>query len=619
MEVTVHDKSITNEQKNEKRTITSPATSLGILRKQLAAHIGIERIGGFLFQYGWEMGVAGGKKSENSDKTLEELVIEGPLLHIKSGQITGIDHTCDITYNQDGEFSTLFGRGEWIGSYEVEQHLRFIGESDKPICHTLSGYASGFMSTVFDKPLLAKELTCIGAGDEQCKWVIKPQEEWEEDVEHDVEILNKTPIVKELEATYDNLVDQKQIVTKLSDFQKQLTKEVVNGQGLQTLANIAFTTIGLPVIIEGLNFEKLSSAGLSDEELKFIKSDTVDQIHYLKKQNEYPQSFREKTFHMNAYQRVVVPVLVQQEVLGYCSFIIHDVKKSNHEEIYLFLDHLSNATALILLKEKVAFESFERMKGNFLDQILDGKMEAAELLNKGRYVEIDFKQPYRLIVLDYKDEHTTLEEEFLYEEHALEATFKYFSKANIQVLAGHRKGKLVILLIESNHINPIIKEFYDYMTDKFKNHRLKIGVSNSQTGIEKAKETYEEAIIALRLAIRKQIVHFKDLGIVGILINSNNIEGIHTIAEQELKELYHMVDNKSDELFETLYFFLMNGGNLKNTSIDLSLSMSGLRHRIQKIEELLDKDLRDPDVANHLLLILKALIVLKKIDFFYVF
>ncbi|WML28328.1 hypothetical protein [Neobacillus sp. OS1-33] len=41
---------------------------------------------------------------------------------------------------------------------------------------------------------------------------------------------------------------------------------------------------------------------------------------------------------------------------------------------------------------------------------------------------------------------------------------------------------------------------------------------------------------------------------------------------------------------------------------DLSLSMSGLRHRISRIESLLEKDLRDSDEMHQLLLIIKSLI-----------
>jgi DNA-binding PucR family transcriptional regulator len=47
---------------------------------------------------------------------------------------------------------------------------------------------------------------------------------------------------------------------------------------------------------------------------------------------------------------------------------------------------------------------------------------------------------------------------------------------------------------------------------------------------------------------------------------------------------------------------------------DLALSMSGLRHRIKKIEILLEKDLRDPNESHQLILIIKSLIALGELN-----
>ena len=47
---------------------------------------------------------------------------------------------------------------------------------------------------------------------------------------------------------------------------------------------------------------------------------------------------------------------------------------------------------------------------------------------------------------------------------------------------------------------------------------------------------------------------------------------------------------------------------------DLALSMSGLRHRIKRIESLLEKNLRDPNEMHQLLLIIKSLIALGELD-----
>ena len=72
------------------------------------------------------------------------------------------------------------------------------------------------------------------------------------------------------------------------------------------------------------------------------------------------------------------------------------------------------------------------------------------------------------------------------------------------------------------------------------------------------------------------------------------MSGIKMIAKEELGLLYNMEDPKAIELLKTLYIYLLNGGKLEQTMSDLALSMSGLRHRIKRIESLLEKDLRDP-------------------------
>jgi DNA-binding PucR family transcriptional regulator len=163
-------------------------------------------------------------------------------------------------------------------------------------------------------------------------------------------------------------------------------------------------------------------------------------------------------------------------------------------------------------------------------------------------------------------------------------------------------------------IYDVMKEFHHNLKRKYPRGDFKIGISNKGDDIEHASKHYEEATIALRLTMRKNIVEFRSLGIVGVLINSKNMSGIKMIAKEELGSLYDMKDPKAIELLKTLYSYLLNGGKLEQTMSDLALSMSGLRHRIRRIESLLEKDLRDPNEMHQLLLIIKSLIALGELD-----
>ena len=566
------------------------------------------------------MGVNDAKQALKTDISLETLIEQGPIVHMKSGHIRGFTHECTAEFDDDHNIISLLGKGTWIDSYEAIEHIKRLGISDTQVCHTLIGYSSGFMSTICRQPVLAKELTCVGKGDSECSWITRTQKEWESDMQEELHFYHETPIMKELEYTYEQLLEQQKFVTQLSDFQTKLTEEIANGSNLQTIANMVYDITQIPILIEDVDYRTITYAGLSEETYLNLKADMDQYIQEKKEKLLLP--FRKKTIKTTIQERLITPILVQKEVLGYCSFIYHDMTNDKPEEDYhLFLDRFANAASLILLNEKTKFESFERMKGNFLEQILSGQLHVNDIINRGKFAGLDLGKSYRIIVMEYKKTKVStlsIEEEFLLQEQILETTFRFFNEKKHPILVGQREGNIVLLMTKETNKNftiyDVMKEFYDHLNQKYPRGNFKIGISNEGDNIENASKHYEEATIALRLTMRKKIVEFHSLGIVGVLINSQNMSGIKMIAEEELGSLYNIEDPKAIELLKTLYIYLLNGGKLEQTMSDLALSMSGLRHRIKRIESLLEKDLRDPNETHQLLLIIKSLIALGELD-----
>ncbi|MDN7246237.1 XylR N-terminal domain-containing protein [Planococcus shenhongbingii] len=619
MGIKVSEESINEELAINERPIVLSSSSFGILRKQLVRNIGMERIGSFLFHFGWEMGIKDAEKAKDEGLSLEELIKKGPLLHIESGHIRGIVHDCDVKHDESGNVLSVFGRGVWKDSYEAIEHKKMLGISRKPVCHTLIGYSSGFMSTAFGEPLLAKEITCIGAGDAECRWIVRTEKEWAEEAQTDLPMYNETSIVEELEYTYDQLLEQKNIITRLADFQQKLTEEVLNGNTMQEIADIVYEIGRIPVVIVGLDFRTAIYSGLSEREHEELKLDLEQHLEkqempYLKsdKGNQLP-SIKNKVIKTAVQERLITPVLVQKEVLGYCSFVYRGDREP-HAEDYLFLNRCANAASIILLNEKTKFESFERMKGNFLEHILTGKFDAGEIIRRGQYTNVNLEEPYHITVVNYESPETSLEESFIFQEQLLETAFRYFHDNGQNILVGNHDGSLALLITEEKNertsISVEIEKFHEFIKRKYPQAIFRFGISNTGRAIENAPNHWEEAKIALRFARKKEIVLFQSLGIIGVLINTQNTEGIKMIAHQELGAMYDTKDPKKAEQLKTLYIFLMNAGKLEQTMSDLALSMSGLRHRIDKIENILGKNLRDPNEGYQLLMILKCLIAL---------
>ena len=103
------------------------------------------------------------------------------------------------------------------------------------------------------------------------------------------------------------------------------------------------------------------------------------------------------------------------------------MKNDKPEEDYLLLDRFANAVSLILLNEKTKFESFERMKGNFLEQILSAQLPVNEIIKRGKYAGLDLEQSYYIVVMEYKKTESSslsIEDEFFLQEQILETTFR---------------------------------------------------------------------------------------------------------------------------------------------------------------------------------------------------
>ncbi len=615
MRIEIKDQGYNQEIEVYDRKMTTSSTALGIFRHQLARNIGIDRIKGFLIRFGWEMGENAAKRALESNISLETLIERGPIDHVTTGHIRGYTHECTVEFDEDHNIVSLLGKGTWIDSYEAIEHIKRLGISDTQVCHTLIGYSSGFMSTICGQPVLAKELTCVGKGDPECIWITRTQKEWESGMYEELPFYNEKPIMEELEYTYEQLLERQKFVTRLSDFQKKLTEEISNGSNLQTIANMVYDSAKIPILIEDNEHRTIVHAGLSEETYQMLKKDMAS--HMEKELQQLPS--KRRTIVTELQKRLISPILVQKQVLGYCSFIYYeDIKSDELEEDYLALDRFANAASLILLNEKTKFESFERMKGNFLEQILASQFPAPEIINRGKYTGLDLSQPYYVTVMEYQKANISMEEDFLLQEQILETTFRYFNEKKSPILVGQREGYIVLLLtkdtLKKAAVQVLIHDFHDFLLKKYPAGEFKFGISNEGNDISDAITHYEEATIALRLTMKRKIMEFTSLGIVGVLINAKNMNGIKMIAKNELSPLYPTEDPRTIELLKTMYIYLLNGGKLEQTMSDLSLSMSGLRHRIKRIETLLNKDLRDPNETHQLLLIIKSLIALGELD-----
>ena len=599
---------------NNNRSVLIQTSAFGILQRDLINNIGINRMKAFFFKYGWQLGEEDAKDIiMDQSMTMLEKILNGPYYHAAKGhvraRVTSHDLEMDI-----GKIKTLRFKGVWEDSNEAEQHIRNFGLSNTPVCYTLTGYASGYVSCLVGKEVFFKEHQCEGAGDHCCIWEGRLLSEWKEEAEELLLFSKELPILKELEQTNEKLLIEKNNLAMVTAIHKELTDEIIKGNNIGSILDIVNRRIEHPVIVEDVYFQEMGKKGISTENYEPIKKSFKV---YLKNRNHRIDKVTVVPFENG--HRLVTPILLEDKVIGYCSFLYNNKEIKTFETDSMIIGRVSSICSVLIYNEKTKLKSMQRIKGDFFEEILSGKYTSEqEIRKKASYIQLNLSGDYHVVKLSYSYRDGCEYKELNDHKNPYEGVTGFFTDKNISVLVSQRPDILLLLIpenqLEGQGIEHIIHSLESYLKKKVKHILFLAGISSRTSNLIEAGAALIEAQTAVKLSNREEpIITFNDLGMIGVLINEQNEKAIRKIITVTLGKLCESINSNKKELIETLYKFLVNGGNLELTADNLALSVSGLRYRLNKIMELLGRDdLRDPQVQFQMLLALKALKILDK-------
>ena len=163
------------------RMVLSHAHALWRLREDLSTTLGSDITQRLFFRYGYFAGLEDAEISKKlrPEGSWKEVFLAGPQLHTIRGMVKVIPDEMVVNFD-NGEFFASF---DWYHSFEVAYHKKFHGLSDKPVCFSSLGYASGYTSYFFGRQIAFKEVQCAAMGFDHCHIEGRPLEEWDEDTD----------------------------------------------------------------------------------------------------------------------------------------------------------------------------------------------------------------------------------------------------------------------------------------------------------------------------------------------------------------------------------------------------------------------------------------------------
>lgn len=592
---------------NNERSVFVSTRAFGAMQRDLIENIGINRMKTFFFKYGYQLGVEDAQEVAKRDSlSLLEKIEYGPIIHALKGHTKSYITEKDFEV-EGNEIKSFRFKGVWENSYEAEQHFKNFGISQGPVCYTLTGYATGYISGVVGVDVFFKELQCQGQGALCCVWEGRLVSEWKDEAEEFFSYSKELPILKELEQTNEKLMVERNNLALVSKTYNEMTNELIKGNSIDSILDILLKQNHVPIVVVDSRQNVIAYKGIVPENNEYIR-ETFSEI-LAKKQCHSKVSI----FSFKNGSSLMTPIYLMEQIVGYCSFLYEPERTPNYEIDSMILDRLASICSLLFLKEKTELESMEQVKGHFLEEIISGKYTQQEIMRKADFINLDLSDHYHIVALTYKFLDTCDEKEFTLHKKIFEMMTDYFrNEENLNVLVGQRPDTLILLITEKQvhqqNLKKTIRAFVAFLKKQIKNALFLAGISTENSNILEAGVAMEEACSAVRLSSRDEpITLFSDLGMLGILINDQNQKAIKKMIRDHLGVLYENLDKNKLELIETLYHFLEQGGNLDQTAESLALSKSGLRYRLNKITDLLDCDLRDPQRQFQLMMALKAL------------
>lgn len=212
--------------------------SLGELRRELINSLGHDITRGILTRFGYQWGKKDAEALRQVFHDKAEWLHGGPMMHAWQG-VVQVENTI-LEFTPSGNLELM--KGIWRDSFEAEQHLRLYGTFDEAVCWTLVGYASGYASKVLEEEVLCLETSCIGSGQAECIYEIRPIEAWGNKAKRYLAYLKPNSVVKSLGRL---LQDERERTAKRRQL-VQAVMEITSHKEIDTLVKeIAFYVKGL--------------------------------------------------------------------------------------------------------------------------------------------------------------------------------------------------------------------------------------------------------------------------------------------------------------------------------------------------------------------------------------
>lgn len=399
----------------------------------------------------------------------------------------------------------------------------------------------------------------------------------------------------------------------LSRYSLELVKTLSKGSGLQALVDLGFQMLGNPFTITDFSVKLLASTGetkVADDpvwnELNMNNYFVFQTYSYYAKSSLFDEIVKNQApfYWLDPYckyPRIIGKISIDDKDVAFLVACAHnrDFRECDKEIVSILCD----AFSIELQKNKYIYLSQSLQHQGFLLDLLDGKFKNQRIIDERiKVLSLKLKRKLFVISLDTQDldiSKLTLPYMRKELENKLANARAVIYNDNITILASC-ENEMHFLEIESKGLREFIIA-----------NNLQAGISRSFTDLTEVREHYLESVEALKLGnvVKKETHFFRycDYLIYDVINFHANNEKYKRFLHRSLLKLIEYDKDNNTEFARSLYTYLCNFKNVKDSASALNIHRNTMFHRIEKTESILNVDLNDSDILFQLYLSFKIL------------
>lgn len=253
------------------------------------------------------------------------------------------------------------------------------------------------------------------------------------------------------------------------------------------------------------------------------------------------------------------------------------------------LQHASTLCALEYVKERAVSATEWRLKGDFVEELLNGKqMSPSELESRCRMLGYPLAGGHFVVALKVDAKEAAA----LHELHqsAIMLMRRLCDRQQRSYLLRERPHYLLFIFPDHRSSLMLLKQFAQRWEQLHSGSALHLALSNPRGRLEDAAAASEEALFALQayplLASSPDLLRYRDMqGYQFLFPYHRSQEALQELWKPLLEPLIAYDQKHSQQLLETLDVYLRQNGNGLQTSQALYIHRHTLKYRLTQIEE----------------------------------